>query len=124
MELDKRTALLLNTVNEACADGKYKILEEDELLTSIPEKIGMDKDSLQKTMQYLADNRYLDIKYCEEGVYCVCPLPDGRLYFEREQDLKSDKSRRRRDIVLLTTIGAFVGAFVGSVIAFLITSLF
>ena len=47
------------------------------------------------------------------------------MYFENARQVKSDSFRRRRDIVLMTALGAFVGAFVGSVAVWLlITYLF
>ncbi len=121
--LDYRTATLLRFVNERCKEGKYEIVESDELLSCFPPKAGMDDENLKKTVNFLAEQGYLDIKYAEDGVYCLCPLPEGRLYAERVQSAKSDGKRRRRDMVLTTAIGAFVGAFVGSLVAVLIASL-
>ena len=121
--LDQRTATLLNHVNALCADGTYKIIEQEELLSCFPAKMGMDGESLSKTVSYLQENGYLDVKYAQDGTYCLCPLPEGRMYVERARAAKSDVSRRRRDIVLMTAIGAFIGAFAGSLIAWLISTL-
>lgn len=121
--LDERTAVLLNHINTLCADGTYQIVEQEELLSCFSAKIGMDEESLAKTVSYLQENGYLDVKYAQDGTYCLCPLPEGRMYVERARAAKSDVSRRRRDIVLMTAIGAFIGAFVGSLTAWLISTL-
>ncbi len=120
--LDKRTATLLHEINVICSGGKYEIVEEGELLSCFPTKEGMDKDSLKKTVDYLAERGYVDVKYAEGGVYCLCPLPEGRLYSERTKTAKTDGARRRWETVLVTAIGAFVGGLVGSLTAYLITT--
>lgn len=119
--LDKRTSLLLETINTLCSEGSYKIVEESELLSCFPLKSG---DDLKEMLRYLAERGYVDVRYAEEGVYCLCPLPEGRLYAEEVKREQTDDFRRRRETVLFTALGAFLGAFLGSaavwMIAFLI----
>ena len=121
--LDKRTSFLLGKINELCAEGSYKIVEKEELLSCFPERLHVDDEGLKQMMNYLQEHSYIDIRYAEDGVYCVCPLPEGRLYFENVREEKGKTGRNRRDIVLLTVIGAFLGAFLGSVCVWLITTL-
>lgn len=121
--LDKRTSVLLNGINELCTEGSFKIVEEQELVSLFPKKYAMDGDGVRRMLVYLKDNRYIELKYADEGVYCLCPLPEGRLYFERAREQRSDTFRRRRDIVLMTAIGAFAGAFLGGIAAWLLVSL-
>ena len=121
--LDKRTSFLLAKINELCAEGSYKIVEKGELLSCFPERLQIDEEGLKQMMNYLQEHRYIDIRYAEDGVYCVCPLPDGRRYFEDVREAKGATGRNRRDIVLLTVIGGFLGAFLGSVCVWLITTL-
>ena len=121
--LDKRTSVLLAKINELCAEGSYKIVDKEELLASFPERLHVDEDGLKQMISYLEEHRYIDVRYADGGVYCVCPLPEGRLYFEEVREVKGQTGRNRRDIVLLTVIGAFLGAFIGSVCVWLITTL-
>ncbi len=123
MILDGRTETLLLTINSLCGAGKYEVLEEEELLSNFSKKEKMDAESLKKTMDYLVEHEYIDVKYSEEGLYCVCPLPAGRAYSERAKEVSRDGAKRRLDTVLVTAIGAFVGGFVGSLVAWLITTL-
>ena len=123
--LDKRTSALLNKINELCSEGSFKVVEEEELLSCFPPKAETDKEGLRQILSYRREHKYIDIQYADEGMYCLCPLPEGRMYFENARQVKSDSFRRRRDIVLMTALGAFVGAFVGSVAVWLlITYLF
>ncbi len=115
--LDTRTAALLAHLNGLCREGKYEVVEADELLSCFPPKAGMDRENLQKTLAYLSENGYVDIRYEEDGLYCLCPLPAGRLYTEHARAAKRDAFRRRRDTVLLAAAGAFVGGFLGALLA-------
>ena len=122
--LDKRTSALLNKINELCAEGSYKIVETEELLACFSAKDKVDTEGLRHMLGYLCDRKYIDVKYAEEGVFCVSPLPEGRMYFENAQQAKTDVFRRRRDTVAMTVIGAFFGGFAGSMIAWLVSALF
>ena len=123
--LDERASALLEKINTLCSDGSYKIVEADELLSALPSSLSSDAEALSQTLRYLAEHDYINIKYAEGDVYCLCPLPGGRMYFENVKVAKSSSFRRRRDTVLLTALGAFLGAFLGSVVVWLmITYLF
>lgn len=123
--LDKRSSILLEKINELCEDGGYKIFDEEDLLSCFPEKYKTDADALAQTVRYLREHKYIDVKYAEGGMYCLCPLPEGRMYFENVKDARGKSFRLRRDTVLLTVLGAFLGAFTGSILVWLmITYLF
>ena len=121
--LDKRTSFLLAKINELCSEGSYKIVEKGDFLACFPVKFHVDEDGLAQMMSYLAERSYIDIRYADESVYCICPLPEGRLYFENLREAKGGTRRNRRDTVLLTVFGAFLGAFVGSVCTWVLTTL-
>lgn len=116
--LDKRTGALLFQINALCKEGGYKIVEERELLSRLGDP--QDKESLERTLSYLKERGYIDIRYSEDGVYCLCPLPDGRLYFENVLRERSEDSRKKRGTFLLTLAGAFFGSFVGALLVWAI----
>lgn len=116
--LDGRTSALLEKINELCGGGGFKIAEEGELLSCFSEEISQEQ--LKQMLSYLAERRYIDVKYAEEGVYCLCPLPEGRLYFETLKEKRREGARRRADAVLTSALGGFLGALVGSLVAFVI----
>ena len=119
--LDERTSILLDKINEICGEGGYKIAEESELLSCFPASMKSDKDELKRILYYLEERRYIDVKYAEEGVYCLCPLPEGRLYFENAREKRFEGARRRREIFLTTALGAFTGGLLGSLLALLLS---
>lgn len=117
--LDNRTGALLFHINALCKEGGYKIIEERELLSCFG-KNAQDGEFLRRTLDFLKERGYIDIRYADEGVYCLCPLPDGRLYFENILRERSEASHRRRGAFFLTLAGAFIGSFAGALLVWLI----
>ena len=111
--LDERTSRLLQKINILGGESGYKIAEEEELLTCLP--LG-DKGELARLLRYLEEQRMIDVKYAEEGVYCICPLPEGRLYFQRAREQKYEGVRRKREMFLFSFCGALSGALLGAII--------
>jgi len=99
--LDKRTSALLQTINDFCSSGTYKIFSEEDFLAAFPERWGVTAESLCQMLDYLSENGYINIKYSGGGMYCICPLPLGRGYCEQEAD-KKNCARRLRDFILLS----------------------
>lgn len=112
--LDERTGTLLEKINEACLGGGFRIVEEGELLSCFQEAAKVGKEDLSRMLTYLEERRYIDIKYAEEGVYCLCPLPDGRLYSEKMRQQRREARSRRRELFFLSLAGAFLGAAAGA----------
>lgn len=122
--LDLRTACLLDKVNQYCREGGYRIFEEQELLDCFPEKLRVDRDGLAHSLRYLSENGYLDIRYSEEGLYCLCPLPQGRAYSENVRTARTEASRKKRENLLVVLLGAFFGGLIGGMAAQLLSVLF
>ncbi|MGN1077478.1 MAG: hypothetical protein ACI4ST_03090 [Candidatus Gallimonas sp.] len=115
---DKRTDRLLFAVNTLCR-GAFRVVEEEELLSCFSSGDGVDGESLKGMLGYLADRGYIDVQYAEEGVYCVRPLPEGRLYFEREKEARAKGRKNARTLAITAAVSAFFGAFFGSGLALL-----
>ncbi len=115
--LDKRTHLLLSRIAELCFDGSYKIVEEEDLLACFPPKLKTDKEGLVHMLRFLREHGYIDVRYAEEGVYCLSPLPEGRIYDERMKREKTESRKRRLYLFVFTLLGAFAGAFAGAGLA-------
>ena len=119
--LDKRTERLLNKLNLLCRSGSFCIVDEEDLCD---ERAGIDKDGVKGILGYLCDRGYLEMQYADDGVWCVRPLPEGRLYSERLKGERNTEAAKRRTVALYSLLGAFVGALVGSFCAFLISLAF
>lgn len=118
--LDKRTHLLLSRIVLLCADGSYRVVEEKDLLSCFPERVKTDGEGLFHMLRYLREHGYIDVKYAEEGVYCLSPLPEGRMYDERMRRERSEGVKRRAFLFVCTLLGAFAGAFAGAGLAVLL----
>lgn len=115
--LDKRTHLLLSRIAFLCSDGSYHVVEERDLLSCFPEKLKTDGEGLIHMLKYLREHGYIDVKYAEEGVYCISPLPEGRMYDERMKRERREGIERRIALFVFTLLGAFAGAFAGAGLA-------
>lgn len=115
--LDKRTHLLLSRIIELCSDGSYQIVEEKELLACFPAKLQTDGEGLVHILRYLREHGYIDVRYAEEGVYCLSPLPEGRMYDERTRRERAETLKKRLYLFVFTLLGAFTGAFAGAYLA-------
>ena len=106
--LDRRTETLLKKLNERCTGNAFCMVEEGELLSE-----GEDGESLKGMLSVLEDGGYLQLRYAEEGEYCVRILPEGRLYFERAAAQKYEEVLRGRR----ETLHAFFGALIGGILS-------
>ena len=88
--LDKRTSALLQSINDFCSSGTYKIFSEEDFLADFPQQWGVTAESLGQMLDYLSENGYINVKYSGGGMYCICPLPLGRGYCEQEAEKRSD----------------------------------
>lgn len=119
--LDERTSLLLEKINDLCGEGGFHIAEESELLSAFPTAYRVEKDELMRILRHLERAGYLEIKYAEEGVYCLCPSPEGRGYFETMREKRIENGRRRREIFLISLLGAFCGGLFAALLVSLIS---
>ena len=93
--LDKRSEYLLRLINESCKEGSYQVLEVDDLVRDMPKKYKIDAEGILQIVGYLKNGEYVSVKYSDDHVICVCPLPRGRRIFEVEQDEKKTKRKRK-----------------------------
>ena len=101
--LDKRSEALLRLINKECNEGSYRVLEVDDLIRLMPKKFKVDFDTISQLMGYLKTGEYVSVKYSDNEVFCVSPLPRGRRIFEVEQEEKnSNKKSKLKKFFLLT----------------------
>ena len=106
--LDRRTGRLLQKLNALCTSAAFCIIAEEELLFE-----GEDSESVKGMLDFLEERGYLQLRYAQEGEYCVRMLPDGRLYFERAAAQKREEKNRAR----LQALCAFLGALGGGILS-------
>lgn len=113
---------MLSRIVELCSDGSYKVVEEKELLSCFPPKLKTDGEGLAHILRFLREHDYIDVRYAEEGVYCLSPLPEGRMYDERTRRERGETRKKRLYLFVFTLLGAFAGAFAGACLAVLAVS--
>lgn len=91
-------------------------MDEEELLSLLP-KGSTDREGVRQMLFYLRDHDYLDVEYAEEGLYCVRPLPEGRLYFERIREKRRVGLQNRLYSALVAAGSGFLGGFLGALLA-------
>ena len=106
--LDRRTGTLLQKLNMLCQSAAFCMVEEKELLFA-----GEDGESVKGMLGFLEDRGYLQLRYAEEGEYCVRILPEGRLYFERAAAENQEEKRRS----VRQALCAFFGALGGGILS-------
>lgn len=121
--LDKRTEILLNAINNLCEQGSYKVLEEGDLLHCFPPKYRPDSDGLADMVSYLCDREYIKCKYSDKKVFCVSPLPKGRLYHENALREQKNKFSYKR-LVFMAFLGSVLGGMLGAAIHAIVLKFF
>lgn len=114
--LDKRTSALLQSINDFCSSGTYKIFSEEDFLADFPQQWGVTAESLGQMLDYLSENGYINVKYSGGGMYCICPLPLGRGYCEQEAEKRSDCVAQLKYFMSAAFFGAFAGAVLGALV--------
>ena len=117
--LDENSAALLAVINNASAGGGFVILEEGELGRALKE--GSD---VEKELAFLEEKKYIELRYAEDGTYCVRTMPAGRCYAERSQSERREKARGRREALLSSFFGGLAGGALGALFAFLLGVIF
>lgn len=121
--LDKRTKKLLFVINEQCKVGSFCTLEKEELVSSLPQRFLFDQNNLRQCLHYLCREGYVEIKYQDESVVCISPLPKGRREYETFQEEQNVRQKKTK-VYALFAGGAFLmqilGSFAGIALYFLI----
>ncbi len=118
MTLDKRNAKLLHALYQIC-DNNYKVIEFGDIVTRLPLKYRLDTE-LINDLKYLAEHGYIDIRYFDNEVVCMCMLTKGKLCNEEmEQDAKRKKKSTMTIIALgiMCAVCAFIGSLLGVILS-------
>ena len=92
--LDKRSEVLLRIINKECNEGSYKVIDVDDILRLMPNRFKVDLETINQLMNYLKSGDYISIKYSDNEVFCVSPLPRGRRMFELEKEERHLSKKR------------------------------
>ena len=107
--LDKRCLSLLNIINRECVGTGYKIFATEDLLSYMPARFGLDKDSVLDCVKTLSEHEYISVKYQDDFEICLSPLNKGRLVFENQIDGEIEKARAQKFYFIYSFLGALIG---------------
>lgn len=113
--LDKFANKLLKKLNNISENGEYKVIDKDELASLLK----ADVNAIDNNIKELASLGYIDIKYDDESVVCLCTLTKARQEIQQSDD-KNYFHKKIAKIMFCTCIlsatFAFLGAFLATII--------
>lgn len=117
--LDYRSKTILVYLVNECSEGSYRVVETKELIATLPKKIKADNSVVEQCMKYLEKGNYISIKYKDNNMYCVSPLPFARQLLENERNQRL-KAKKFITMGSMLYILIFIFAFLGSFLAILV----
>ena len=102
--LDKRTEIILMAINKECQSGSFQVIGVGDLIAALPKKYLPDQNLVTQCVNALAREGYIEVKYHDSEVFCLCPLPKGRMVYENKQEKKGVAKR----YVLLSVLALLV----------------
>lgn len=120
--LDEKSLRLFTAIHEKCGDS-YKILEEGDLVNVFRAGEGVDGAAVRDMIFRLEGHRFIDVRYADDGEYCMCSLPEGVRFIEEASGEKRAAVRRRGGEIVLVLFSSFFGGFLGALCALAVTAL-
>lgn len=115
--LDKKSLILLKTLNKLSVGTAYKVITADEIISVISQKNLYDFDTIKETLDFLEKQEYINIKFSEENTYCYSLLPKARIYLEQVDSKNKSKQNKSPFVNYAFTL---IASFIGSTLAMLI----
>lgn len=119
--MDRICGAVLDRIHALSPEGRYVIIDEDEIFEAFPDGSDRTYDELERVLTALRSGGYIDLKYSRGDMYCVAPL---KAYVEElpssPAPAPAAAKGRRIDVVFFS---AFVGGALGSLIISLIFAL-
>lgn len=120
--LDKKTDAVLRLLVDKVGES-YKVINKNQLLNALPEKLRFDMPNLLNELTFLQNNEYIDVKYQDKEEICLAVTVKASNYTQNVKSVFSKATITTRQIILLIG-GVFAAAFLGALAAILIGRLF
>ena len=115
--LDKKSLMLLKTLNKLSIGTAYKVVTADEIITTISQKNLFDFDNVKEILDFLEKQDYINIKFSEENTYCYSLLPKARIYLEQVGAKNKSKPNKSPLVSYAFTL---IASFIGTTLAMLV----
>ncbi len=120
--LDYRCKTILRFLVKECSEGSYRVFDVKDIIECLPKKIKPDESTVKLCLEYLEKGEYISIKYKDENVCCLTPLPFARQILEAESSQHAkDKKLIKMGSFLYFLV--FIFAFLGSFLAIMVYGL-
>lgn len=119
--MDRICGAVLDKICSVSPVGRYAIIAEDEFFDYFPDGSEKTCDELDRALNSLRSDGYIDVKYSRGDLYCVAPLKAHEEQTEAYEEVGVQKRSRKIDFVFLS---AFAGGALGSLIISLIFAIF
>ncbi|HHU43878.1 MAG: hypothetical protein WCS45_01885 [Clostridia bacterium] len=127
--LDKKAYAVLEFIVNSSQDGDSIVLEKDEILSGVDNAV--DEEELAYCIEDLSLNEMIAVKYSDENLYVVTPLPKGRVAAEKKvrisklaeierKSLQEELVIDYKKIAWVAGFFAFLGGMFAAAIAFII----
>ena len=115
--LDKKTTLILKTLNKLTEGNAYKVITTEEILANLSQKSQYDLETIKQSVEFLEKQQYLNIKFSEGNTYCYSLMPKARIYLEQEKTKLTPKKNNNQ---IMMYVYIMIASFIGTMFALLI----
>ena len=116
---DAKTEAVMAYINALTEDGTYQIIDAADVAHDLS-AAGVDLDTLQQIVSFLAQREYVSVKYADGDEYCLTALPKGRIAVAEQKPLPK-RTIGRRELTQFAI--AFLGAAAGTAVVLLLAAL-
>ncbi len=112
--IDIKYLYILKILKNEIPNGNFALIESKDIIASLPNKYKLDIESISKALSYLERNEFINIKYADDGLYCLCILPKTDQILEKQIETKRKNSKIYWIIILITFFSSFIGSLLAT----------
>lgn len=122
--MDRICGAVLGRIHSLSPAGRYVIIAEDEFFEAFPDGCEATYEELDRALNVLKKNGYIDVRYSRGSLYCVAPLKE---YVEEQplppQNIPTPAEQKRIRKIDFVFFSAFAGGALGSIVTSVIAAL-
>lgn len=101
----------------------YGVYDMEELYFSVSKSLNISKSEYGKIFDFLAEKKYINVKYNDSKTVCFSVTEKAKEYIERTKTDNLFKGKITKKLYLFCFLGSFFGAVLGVFIAEIIGKL-
>ena len=118
--LDVKYIEILKIIKKEAPNGNFALTESDDILSSLPKRLHLDKISLKKTLNHLEHLDFINIKYDDDGLYCMAIMKLGEDAINNTNKNDRENPLKKNLYAVFCFLSAFLGAVLGCILMWLI----